>query len=132
MRHCHTVSFFAVALSLSADIYDQQQQLKGTAVPRLIRFNGSHHGQRVQAGVVGATFSVYREQYDGTPLWSEIQNVQPDKDGNYSILLGSTRTDGMPLDLFATAEPLLAGSGGRSGQATAHPARQRSLCIEIR
>jgi hypothetical protein len=53
---------------------------------------------------VGATFCIYREQYDGTPLWSETQNVQPGNDGSYTVLLGSTRSGGMPLDLFTTTE----------------------------
>jgi len=87
------------SLTLAACIGAQQPVNEVSAVPRLIRFNGAWHG----AAVTGATFSIYREQYDGTPLWREIQNVQPAKDGRYTVLLGSTRPDGMPLDLFTSA-----------------------------
>ena len=96
-----------LVLALSAILCAQQQPNGATAIPRLIRFNGAYHstGQVAQPGAVGVSLSVYREQYDGTPLWNEIQNVQVDKDGNYSVLLGSTLSEGMPADLFATAEP---------------------------
>src|SRR5664279_1590759 len=105
----------AVALALSATLCAQQRTNDGTAVPRLIRFNGSHHstGPQVQTGVMGATFSIYREQNDGTPFWNEVQNVQPDKDGNYSVLLGSTRSEGMPVDLFGDLECMYAMHGHR-------------------
>src|SRR5271166_5829571 len=90
-------STLILALALSAVTYAQQT----TAVPRLVRLNGTSHN----ATVVGATFSIYRQQFDGTPLWTEIQNVQPDKDGNYTALLGSSSGEGMPTGLFTTAEP---------------------------
>jgi hypothetical protein len=103
MRLSSTPRMLVVSLALSASIYAQQ----ATAVPRLIRFNASYHtaNQQTQPPVVGATFSIYREENDGTPLWSEVQNIRPDKDGNYTALLGATRSEGMPVDLFLTTEP---------------------------
>ena len=105
MRFFDALCSLALALVFSASICAQQAN-DATVVPRLIRFNSSYHSasQPNQTPIVGATFSIYREQNDGTPLWSEIQNVQPDKDGNYSVLLGSTHPEGVPLDLFTTAE----------------------------
>ena len=97
MRFPHTLRFLTLTLALTAAVCAQQPANEVTAVPRLIRFNGTWHSQ---APTVGATFSIYRGQDDGTPLWSEIQNVHPDKDGNYTVLLGSTRSDGMPPYLF--------------------------------
>jgi hypothetical protein len=48
---------------------------------------------------------VYRDQTGGAPLWQEIQNVAVDAEGRYSVLLGATKNDGMPLDLFTSGEP---------------------------
>jgi outer membrane lipoprotein-sorting protein len=55
--------------------------------------------------MLGATFAIYREQQGGTALWSEVQNIEPDKDGSYTVLLGATTNDGVPVDLFASGEP---------------------------
>jgi len=106
MRFSFAFCLLPLALALSASIWAQKQANEATIVPRLIRFSGFYHSasQPAQTGIVGATFSIYREQNDGVPLWSEIQNVQPDKDGNYTVLLGSTRNEGVPLDLFTTTE----------------------------
>src|SRR6202049_1407634 len=41
----------------------------------------------------------------GTALWQETQNLSVDSDGHYSVLLGATRTEGLPLELFASGEP---------------------------
>lgn len=104
MRFSTTTALLITALIFSVTICAQPQSNQATAVPRFIRFNGSYHSTQ-QMPVVGATFSIYRQQYDGTPLWNEIQNVQPDKDGNFSALLGSTVSEGMPVDLFTGTEP---------------------------
>ena len=103
MQKLNTTRLLILALAFGSMIGAQQPG----AVPRLIRYDGVYHNtsQQAQSGAVGVTFSIYSEQLDGTPLWSEIHNVQPGKDGNYSILLGSTRSEGMPMDLFTTAEP---------------------------
>jgi hypothetical protein len=107
MQFANTLRLFIAALALATATFAQQPSNEPAVVPHLIRFNGSDHNTtaQVQAGVVGGTFSIYREQNDGTPLWNETQNVQRDKDGNYSVLLGSTRSEGMPVDLFTTTEP---------------------------
>ena len=44
-------------------------------------------------GVTGVTFSLYAEQSGGVPLWLETQNVQPDKNGHYTVQLRSTKPD---------------------------------------
>ena len=40
-------------------------------------------------------------------LWDGVFDMQVplDKDGNYTVLLGSTGNEGMPLNLFTSAEP---------------------------
>jgi hypothetical protein len=57
------------------------------------------------APVESVTFSVYREEAGGTPLWQETQNVNVDPEGHYTALMGSTLNDGVPLGLFSSAEP---------------------------
>jgi hypothetical protein len=54
--------------------------------------------------MVGVTFAIYRQQEGGAPVWLEIQNVNADVSGHYSVLLGSTRTEGIPADLFSGQE----------------------------
>ena len=74
-----------------------------TSVPPLVQFSGVVNGQRT-AGMVGITFSLYAEQEGGAPLWLETQNVQPDKNGNYAVMLGSTTTQGLPSSLFVSGQ----------------------------
>jgi hypothetical protein len=54
--------------------------------------------------MVGITFSIYRERDDGTPLWTGTQNVTIDEQGRFTVLLGDTEKDGIPLDLFRSGE----------------------------
>ena len=75
-------------------------------VPNLINFGGvlTDLNARPLAGVQGVTFLLYRTQQGGTPLWMETQNVTPIKNGQYTVVLGSASTHGLPADLFATGE----------------------------
>jgi trimeric autotransporter adhesin len=101
-------------------------QVPGTTVPRLVTFNGVISPPMVQNGVgkpgqsstITMTFSFYAEQEGGTPLWVETQNVQVDAQGRYTVLLGATQAEGLPLDLFITGkaqwlgvQPQLPGEG---------------------
>jgi hypothetical protein len=73
-----------------------------SALPRLVRFGGTVkdlNGNR-QTGVVGITFALYSEQTGGAALWIETQNVNADNNGHYTALLGSTKPDGLPAELF--------------------------------
>jgi hypothetical protein len=54
--------------------------------------------------VVAITFALYSEQTGGVPLWSEVQNVHVDETGHYNVQLGSTKPDGLPVELFASAQ----------------------------
>src|SRR5208337_1580167 len=83
------------------------QLVPALPVPRLIKFSGvakDATGQR-RSGTVGITFSIYAEQQGGATLWMETQNLALDAQGRYAVLLGSTQSAGLPLDLFATGEP---------------------------
>jgi hypothetical protein len=96
----------SLAAVLLAGIAHAQQSasLQSTAVPRLVNFSGravDAQGKTV-TGIAGVTFAIYAEQSGGAPLWIETQNVQADAKGNYTIQLGATRPDGLPLDLFTS------------------------------
>ena len=96
-----------------------QNALPATQVPRLVKFSGTvqnfnadEAGAGAGAGnnasaastVVGMTFSLYGQQTGGVPLWSEVQNVQVDSTGHYTVQLGSTQPDGLPVELFSSAQ----------------------------
>src|ERR1019366_3330003 len=53
---------------------------------------------------VGVTFSIYKQQDGGAAVWQETQNVTPDSNGQYSVLLGTTTATGLPDDLFSQQE----------------------------
>jgi hypothetical protein len=77
-----------------------------SALPRLVRFGGTIKdlGGSPPAGVVGITFALYSEQSGGAPLWLETQNVSVDSNGHYNVLLGSTKPEGLPVDLFTSEQ----------------------------
>src|SRR6516164_5409402 len=78
----------------------------GSAVPRMVRFSGlvTDGTGKVQTGALGLTFALYQEQTGGAPLWVETQKVQLDDQGRYTVLLGATQAEGLPLDLFTSGK----------------------------
>src|SRR6266403_1288298 len=76
-------------------------------VPRLVKFAGTMKDElgKPRTGVVGVTFAIYKEQESGAALWLETQNVELDEQGRYAVLLGATKSEGLPLELFTTGEP---------------------------
>ncbi len=76
------------------------------AVPPLVRFSGilNDVNGKPLAGVVGVTFLLYKDEQGGAPLWLETQNLTADKSGHYTVMLGSTSSEGLPTDLFASGE----------------------------
>jgi len=75
-------------------------------VPPLVKFSGvlTDVNSKALTGTVGVTFSLYNEAQGGAALWVETQNVTPDKAGHYSVMLGSTTTEGIPASLFGRGE----------------------------
>jgi hypothetical protein len=75
-------------------------------VPQLVNFSGRamDSAGKPLAGIAGATFAIYAEQSGGAPLWMETQNIQADAKGNYSVQLGATSAEGLPLELFASGQ----------------------------
>ena len=75
-------------------------------VPRLVNFSGkatNDQGKTV-TGIVGITFSIYSAQQGGAPLWMETQSVTADAKGNYTVQLGATTSEGLPLSLFTSGD----------------------------
>ena len=77
-----------------------------SVVPGMIKFGGTltDFDHKPLTGIVGVTFSLYKEETGGAPLWMETQNVDADKNGRYSILLGSASAHGIPADTFVAGE----------------------------
>ncbi len=78
-----------------------------TPVPRVVWFSGSFHpadGQPI-AAAESVTLAVYTAEQGGDLLWQETQSVVVGADSRYNVLMGSSVSDGLPLDLFTTGEP---------------------------
>jgi hypothetical protein len=96
-------------LASTVSLFAQQQPTgaSGSAiVPTLVNSSGvlTDVNGKPLTGIVGVTFSLYSEEQGGVPLWVETQNVQPNKTGHYSVMLGSTTSQGSPAELFASGE----------------------------
>lgn len=76
------------------------------AAPRLLKFSGvlPELLPSPSGGPAEMTLSLYKEELGGDPLWTEVQNVEVDKQGRYTILLGATQAEGLPIELFPSGE----------------------------
>jgi len=101
---CVVVGFLLLVLSLSAQTAGSSPAV--AQVPPLIQFSNvaTDVNGKPLTGVVGINFYLYREQQGGSPLWLETQNVQPDNTGHYSVMLGSTTSQGLPTSIFTSGE----------------------------
>jgi hypothetical protein len=66
----------------------------------VVKFSGAlkDSGGKPLSGVVGVTFSVYKDPEGGAALWMETQNVQLDDQGRYTVPLRATKNEGIPAD----------------------------------
>ena len=109
MRHAKKLVFLAVGCSLLCASMSAQPTgpvSADTVVPQLVTISGlaTDPQGKVISGAAGATFAIYKDQYEGVPLWLETQNIQADSKGNFSAQLGAATSGGMPLQLFASGE----------------------------
>jgi hypothetical protein len=97
------LSAFALA---QADGQDTSPHASTATVPRLIRINGTVRGEtgKPLTGSIGIAFTLYKDENDQVAVWQETQNVQPDSAGRYSVLLGATNEEGLPLEIFSAAD----------------------------
>jgi hypothetical protein len=106
LRACFAiVSLLSMAVCTTpAQTAPPNPSLISTQVPRLIKFSGVAQDEKHEpmTGVVGITFSLYKDQQGGSPLWLETQNVQADVAGHYTAMLGSASAEGVPLELFTS------------------------------
>src|ERR1019366_5971407 len=107
MRRFDTILVTAISTLLWISIC-AAQQTPATSVPNLIRYSGTLkdvQGAALSSSTtVGVTFAIYEQQDGGAPVWQETQNVTPDASGQYSVVLGSTTSTGLPDDLFSQQE----------------------------
>ena len=80
--------------------------LPSATVPRLIRFSGTMRDASgtPMSGAIAIRFALYDSQTGGILLWSERQTVQCNEGGHYSVLLGATQPEGLPMELFASRQ----------------------------
>jgi hypothetical protein len=130
-RSAHFLLFAWLCLGLatvSSLAAQQSNQDASASIPHLIRFSGVlKDGEGKPAkGTVGVTFAFYKEQQGGTPLWMESQDVTPDATGRYSVMLGATKSDGLPEQLFISKE-----ARWLSVEAQSLPAPARVLLLSV-
>jgi hypothetical protein len=69
---------------------------------KILQYSGvlrDRDGKRM-THVAGVLFGVYEQQEGGAPVWMEVQNVTPDPHGQFTALVGSAKSEGIPLNLF--------------------------------
>ncbi len=77
-----------------------------TVVPKLVNYSGTltDLNGKPLTSLAGVTLLLYKDSQGGAPLWMETQNVQPDRSGRYSVMLGTTTSQGLPEDVFVSGE----------------------------
>ena len=118
-------------LNLSAISVTAQEAARAASnavVPPVIKFGGvlNDANHKPLSGTVGVTFSLYQESEGGAALWLETQNVTLDKTGHYSVNLGSTTSQGLPSDMFASGEARWLGL-----QVQGQPEQPRTLLMSV-
>jgi len=111
MKH-YRASIIFMSVFLSSILGAQAQQaapqasVQTATVPHLVKFGGNvkDASGKSLTGSVGLTFALYKDDQGGAPLWIETQSVPLDFTGHYSVMLGATKPDGLPTDLFSSGE----------------------------
>jgi hypothetical protein len=77
-----------------------------TAVPPMIPYSGTARDRPGNAltGEETVAFLIYKDEQGGEPLFTETQTVTPDPSGHYTVQLGASLSNGIPIDLFASGE----------------------------
>ena len=99
------VSFIAVLSLVAITVAAAQppEPTTHTSFPRVVRIAGTLPTSAAALSPIETiTFAIYADETGGTPLWQETQTVIVDSTGAYNALLGSTVTDGLPLEIFTT------------------------------
>jgi hypothetical protein len=97
-------------------------------VQRLFKFSGTlTETQRgFPGGTVALHFTMYNEPYGGSAYWQETQNVHPDAEGGYTVLLGETTLGGLPAEIVAPG-----GMHWLGLRVSRQPEQPRTLLVEM-
>jgi hypothetical protein len=122
----HIASVMVGFLSLVPMTLAQMPAQTASALPRLVRFAGTAQdlSGTPLTGVVGITFAFYSEKTGGAPLWLETQNATADSAGHYTVLLGATKPEGLPAELFTSEQARWVGV-----QVSGQPEQPRVLLV---
>jgi hypothetical protein len=115
---CIAAVLFALSLPVAAQNTSSTATSATATVPRLITFSGTLSHAAIEADqsgvvlapsaaptqVVAITFSLYAEETSSAPLWSEVQNVHVDSGARYTVQLGASKPDGLPMDIFTSVQ----------------------------
>jgi hypothetical protein len=91
--------------SLFASVAEGRQA--APAVDRVFRISGTVPLDSAGSadGYATVLFGIYDAEEGGTALWQEVQAVAVNAQGHYTVLLGATTVDGVPVDPFASGAP---------------------------
>ena len=102
------IAFVSVVLSSVVTVAAQTSASNAASaqVPPVIQFSSgaTDVSGNLLTGSVEITFSLYNNSQGGEPLWSEKQNVTLDGSGRYSVYMGITKPNGVPMSLFTSGE----------------------------
>jgi hypothetical protein len=106
LRNMVRLTLYLSLICCVLQVFAEQPAASGI-VPPVVKFGGvlTDASGKPVTGTAGVTFALYKDQEGGAPLWMETQNVQPDKTGHYSVMLGATSSHGLAGDLFVSGEP---------------------------
>jgi len=131
VRIAFVCSLLSLAFSMNGQTSPATAAISAAAsaqIPRLIRFSGvakDDTGKGIKS-LTGITFSLYKDETGGAPLWMETQNVQIDSGGHYTALLGSNTSEGVPAELFSSGEAQWLGV-----QVQGHAEQPRVLMVSV-
>jgi hypothetical protein len=123
---CVVIGFLSLVSLTVSQTSAQISTQTASALPRLVRFAGTAKDLNgsPMTGVVGITFAFYSEKTGGSPLWLETQNATADSTGHYTVLLGSTKPEGLPAELFTSEQARWVGV-----QVSGQPEQPRVLLV---
>jgi hypothetical protein len=105
-RNIVHLSVYLLLICCALPLMAQSAASADSVVPGMVKFTGTLNDTsgKPLTGTVGVTFLLYTEQSGGAPLWMETQNVRADKNGHYSVMLGSATSKGIPADAFVAGQ----------------------------
>jgi hypothetical protein len=97
-------------------------------VRRLVKVSGvlTDFAGKPLSGEVPVKFTLYKEETDEEPLWTETQKLGIDTRGRYTALLGATQTGGVPVELFGSDDARWMGV-----EVEGQPPRPRTLLVSV-